>query len=236
MSLVRFDPSTVTNKQSFTRMRKQKPHSKIVQIKAATFGLEKLCDNSFNFWSCCNLNFPKNFTCPSGKLRTGFTIPIAKSTNPGLSDTTFFARWRHGLFLCFCFSLGLNGIKVIVKSLGSGFHLPVPGLPRYDLVSKIPVVKSECFYATNRIHPRDRLYIFMWIVHFSSIASAKFSRTRQVFIMVIVLTKRYHLAVAIFSKRSQRHKRWWEYQWHHFVLLLHFHEICDLLLNRPTAK
>ncbi|CAH3035947.1 unnamed protein product [Porites lobata] len=33
-------------------------------------------------------------------------------------------------------SLGLNGIKVIVKSLGSGFHLPVPGLPRYDLTGQ----------------------------------------------------------------------------------------------------
>lgn len=30
-------------------------------------------------------------------------------------------------------SLGLNGIKVIVKSLGSGFHLPVPGLRRHEL-------------------------------------------------------------------------------------------------------
>ena len=33
----------------------------------------------------------KNFTCPSGKLRTGFTNPVVKSTSPGLSDTTFFA-------------------------------------------------------------------------------------------------------------------------------------------------
>ena len=45
------------------------------------------------------------------------------------------SKVRHGLFVCFSLSLGLNGIKVIVKSLGSGFHLPVPGLPRYDLVS-----------------------------------------------------------------------------------------------------
>ena len=40
----------------------------------------------------CNLNFPKNFTCPLGKLRTGFTGSIAKFTSPGLSDTTLFAR------------------------------------------------------------------------------------------------------------------------------------------------
>ena len=30
--------------------------------------------------------------CPSGKLRTEFTRPIAKSTSPGLSDTTYFAH------------------------------------------------------------------------------------------------------------------------------------------------
>ena len=43
----------------------------------------------------CNLNFPNNFTCPSGKLRTEFTSPIATSTSPGLLDTTFFARCVH---------------------------------------------------------------------------------------------------------------------------------------------
>ena len=40
-----------------------------------------------------SLNSSKIITCPSGKLRTEFTSPIAKSTSPGLSDTTFFARW-----------------------------------------------------------------------------------------------------------------------------------------------
>ena len=39
------------------------------------------------------MNFPEKFTCPSDKLRTEFTSPKAKSTSPGLSDTTFFARW-----------------------------------------------------------------------------------------------------------------------------------------------
>ena len=39
-----------------------------------------------------NLNSSKNFTCRSGKLITEFTSPIAKSTSPALSDTTFFAR------------------------------------------------------------------------------------------------------------------------------------------------
>ena len=40
----------------------------------------------------CYLNSSKNITCPSGKLKTELSSPIAKSTGPGLSDTTFFAR------------------------------------------------------------------------------------------------------------------------------------------------
>ena len=40
----------------------------------------------------CNLNSSKNFTCLLGKLRTEFSSLIAKSTSPGLSDTTFFAH------------------------------------------------------------------------------------------------------------------------------------------------
>lgn len=40
-------------------------------------------------------------------------------------------------------SLGLNGIKVIVKSLGSGFHLPVPGLPRHDLVGQQKIAERN---------------------------------------------------------------------------------------------
>ena len=39
------------------------------------------------------LNSSKKFICPSGKLITEFTSPIAKSTSPGLWDTTYFARW-----------------------------------------------------------------------------------------------------------------------------------------------
>ena len=40
-----------------------------------------------------NLNSSKKFTCLSGKLTTEFTSPIAKSTSPGLSASTFFVRW-----------------------------------------------------------------------------------------------------------------------------------------------
>ena len=40
----------------------------------------------------------RNFTCPLGKLITEFTSPIAKSTSPGLSDTTFFIRCTQMFF------------------------------------------------------------------------------------------------------------------------------------------
>ena len=51
----------------------------------------------------CHLNFSKNLTCLLGKLITEFSSPIAKSTSPGLSDTTFFARWgdRGGVWILF---------------------------------------------------------------------------------------------------------------------------------------
>ena len=47
----------------------------------------------------CYSNSSKSITCPSGKLKTEFTCPIAKSTSPGLSDTTFFARCSQISFL-----------------------------------------------------------------------------------------------------------------------------------------
>ena len=46
----------------------------------------------------CYSNSSKNITCPSDKLKTDFTSPTAKSTSPGLSDTTFFARWLDNTF------------------------------------------------------------------------------------------------------------------------------------------
>ena len=39
-----------------------------------------------------------NSTCPSGKLRAKVTSSIAKSTSPGLLDTTFFACWSDFFF------------------------------------------------------------------------------------------------------------------------------------------
>ena len=52
----------------------------------------------------CNLISSKNFTCPWAKLITEFTSPIAKSTSPGLSDTTFFAR---------CWTLRLRIVRTL---------------------------------------------------------------------------------------------------------------------------
>ena len=56
------------------------------QLAPKTFWLAELISQFF-----CSSNSSKNITCPSGKLKTEFTSLIAKSTSPGLSDTTFFA-------------------------------------------------------------------------------------------------------------------------------------------------
>ena len=50
----------------------------------------------------CNLNFPKNFPGPFGKLRTEFTSPVAMSTSSGLSDTNFFAHCACACAKLFC--------------------------------------------------------------------------------------------------------------------------------------
>ena len=63
------------------------------QLAPEAFWREELTSQFF-----CYSNSSKNITCPLGKLKTEFTSPIAKSTSPGLSDTTFFARWFHLLY------------------------------------------------------------------------------------------------------------------------------------------
>ena len=73
----------------------------------------------------CFLNSSKNITCPSGKLKTEFTNPIAKFTSPGLSDTTVFARWVEKRF--FFNSAASRPLGEIAKSLqhvggGPGLH------------------------------------------------------------------------------------------------------------------
>ena len=60
------------------------------QLAPKTFWWAELISQFF-----CNIIWipQKNYSCPSGKLRTEFTGPIAKSTTPMLSDTTFSACW-----------------------------------------------------------------------------------------------------------------------------------------------
>ena len=53
---------------------------KSFQLAPKTFWLAELISQFF-----CYSNSSKNITCPSGKLKTEFTSPIAKSTSPGLS-------------------------------------------------------------------------------------------------------------------------------------------------------
>ena len=61
---------------------------KSLQLAPKPFLIGQIDNNPSVIWIS-----PKNSTCPSGKLRTKNTSPIAKSTSPRLSDTTFFAHW-----------------------------------------------------------------------------------------------------------------------------------------------
>ena len=61
----------------------------------------------------CYSNSSKNITCPSGKLKTEFINPIAKSTCPELLDITFFAHWIMKDYLHSCLQIGHWKVKAI---------------------------------------------------------------------------------------------------------------------------
>ena len=60
------------------------------QLAPKTFWRAELISQFF-----CYSNSSKNITSPSGKIKTEFTNPIAKSTCPRLLDTTFLARCNN---------------------------------------------------------------------------------------------------------------------------------------------
>jgi len=68
---------------------------KSFQLAPKPFLIGRIDNNPSVIWIS-----PKNSTCPSGKLRTKNTSPIAKSTSPGLSDMTFFARCQENWSVC----------------------------------------------------------------------------------------------------------------------------------------
>ena len=65
----------------------------IISTSPKNVFMSRLISKFFN-----NLNSLKTFTCPSGKLIREFTSQM-ESTSPGLSDTTFFARWLAYYYL-----------------------------------------------------------------------------------------------------------------------------------------
>ena len=98
------------------------------------------------------LNSSKNFNCPLGKLRTEFTSPIAKSTSPGLSDTTFFAR-------CFLW-------KMCPPIKYSGLHCMTPLSEMTISTKKIP----RCLYILRvlkqaGIPSSDLLNVYFAFIH-----------------------------------------------------------------------
>ena len=92
----RFNSEIVTNRQpqgakkiTFTacQLKLAFTSADVISLAPKTFWLAELI-SQFS----CYLNFSQNITRLSGKWKTEFTSPIAKSTNPGLSDTTFFTH------------------------------------------------------------------------------------------------------------------------------------------------
>ena len=93
----------------------------------------------------CKLNSSKYFTCPSGKLRTEFTSPIAKSTSPGLSDTTFFARWSVQITVHIFWSFPIPR-KVMARTIWfSSAILKVSRFHRQNLVEDLPACRRILF-------------------------------------------------------------------------------------------
>ena len=69
----------------------------------------------------CNFNSPKNLHLPVGQVnhRIHQPGPIAKSTSPGLSDTTFFARW-----FTFKWRVEPLGVKrFVAKRISIGYNI-----------------------------------------------------------------------------------------------------------------
>ena len=79
------------------------------KLKPKTFWLAELISQFL-----CYLNSSKNITCLSVKLKKEFTSPTAKSTCPGLSDTTFFACWTAKNYI---FPNCSNIPATVIKSL-----------------------------------------------------------------------------------------------------------------------
>ena len=101
-------------KQCKKEIKFSKHGAKKVIFKACRSGKLKLANTSPNVISTspknilmsridsqffCNLNSSKNFTCPSGKLRTKLTSLIEKSTSHKLLDTTSLHAEEGGNFV-----------------------------------------------------------------------------------------------------------------------------------------
>ena len=79
-------------KVSFTAYCSSKRQPTFTSPGVILISQEKSCEEQGEFQFFCNVNFLKKIVCPSGKLRTKFTSPIAKSTSPRLLDMTFFVH------------------------------------------------------------------------------------------------------------------------------------------------
>ena len=89
-------------------------------------------------------------TCPSGKLRTEFTCSKAKSSSPGLSDSTILARWFAWIF----------GPKQCPECKNSTFRFlaPIGALPNAS--PRIAYTSSETQGAVSRARRTGATKVF----------------------------------------------------------------------------
>ena len=80
----------------------------------------------------CKLNSSKYFTWPSGKLRTEFTSPVAKSTSNGLSDASFFARCQENRVDCATLK-GLSSLLKTTLTVPLNSYISSPSLHDYNV-------------------------------------------------------------------------------------------------------
>ena len=102
----------------------------------------------------------KNSSCLSGKLRTKFTSPIAKSPSPGLSDMTFFSRCSENQQYTW---ITFVWILVIVNFQESNDDSPAVCLAQLDDNDTDEVIQIVCCLVTlcltyniidNNVHKR----------------------------------------------------------------------------------
>ena len=87
-------PTQGAKKIIFTACHSGKPKLAFTSPDIISTSPKSFLTSRIDFTVLLLFEFLKKHHLPAGKLKTEFTSPIAKSTSPGLSDTTLFTRCK----------------------------------------------------------------------------------------------------------------------------------------------